>query len=355
MKVFRLRAVLVPLVAVAALAAAVGASGAKKPKPKVTLLHPGAALTTLVKKAQAEGTLNFYTVPPDASVRRVAEAFTKRWGVKATWTRFGTAALQDRFGAEAGAGNPGADMILLSNSPWVGFAEQKGWIVGPSKAGIPGWPNNKVPPLYPKQYLTNAGSAIVQLQPSVFMYNKNQVSAGDAPKTWDDLLDPKWKGKIILTDPTSSPAFVDLWWAVAKRNGGMPFLQKLRAQAARLYPGVAPLTQAIASGEAAIAVPGVPSIAAGLIKQGAPIGLVTPPVTNGPEATIGITVKAKHPNAARLFAYFLLTPGGQSLLNADPGSVSIWDEDNRPKGYIRVDSSISQKSAQEIYSAFGVK
>src|SRR5262245_45313781 len=353
MKAFRLRALLVPLAAVAVLAAAVGASAAKKPAP-VTLLHPGASLAPLVKKAQAEGTLTFYTVPPDASVRRVVEAFTKRWGVTATWTRFGTAALQDRFGAEATAANPGADLILISNAPWVGESVRKGWIVGPAKADIPGWPAGKVP-VYPRKFLTNAGSAIVQLQPSGIMFNKNQVSAADAPKDWKDLLDAKWTGKIILTDPTMSPAFVDLWWAVAKKNGGMSFIQKLRAQASRLYPGVAPLTQALASGEAAIAVPGVPSIYAPLAAQGAPLGMNVPPVTTGPEATIGIAKDAKHPNAARLFAYLLLTKGGQNQLDADPGSVSPWDTVNEPKGYIRVDSNISQKSAQDIYSAFGVK
>ncbi len=210
-------------------------------------------------------------------------------------------------------------------------------------------------PVYPKKYLTNAGSAIVQLQPSGIMFNKNQVSAADAPKDWKDLLDPKWTGKIILTDPTMSPAFVDLWWAVAKKNGGMSFIQKLRAQASRLYPGVAPLTQALVAGEAAIAVPGVPSIYAPLAAQGAPIGMNTPGVTTGPEATIGIAKDAKHPNAARLFAYFLLTKGGQAQLNADPGSISPWDSDNAAKDYLRVDSNVTQKSAQDIYTAFGVK
>ncbi len=353
MKDFRLRTVSVLLIAVAVLAAAVGASAAKKP-PRVTLLHPGATLAPLVKKAQAEGTLTFYTVPPDASVRRVVDAFTKRWGVTATWTRFGTAALQDRFGAEATAGNPGADVILLSNSPWIGLAMQKGWIIGPAKADIPGWPAGKVP-VYPKKYLTNAGSAIVQLQPSGIMYNTSQVSAADAPKDWKDLLDPKWKGKIILPDPTQSPAFVDLWWAVAKKNGGIPFLEKLRAQASRLYSGVSPLTQALASGEAAIAAPGVPSLFVPLKTAGAPIGMNVPSVTTGPEATIGIAKDAKHPYAARLFAYWLLTKGGQNALDADPGSVSPWDTTNEPAGYIRVDSNVSQKSAQEIYAAFGVK
>jgi iron(III) transport system substrate-binding protein len=360
MKVFRHRALVVLGLATTALALAVGAtaavsgSSAKAPK-QATLLHPGPALAALVKRAQAEGTLNFYTVPPDASVRRVVDAFTKRYGVKATWTRFGTAALQDRFGAEASAGNPRADLILISNSPWFGDAVQKGWIVGPGAAGIPGWPANKVPPGYPRKFLTNSRSAVVQLQPSGIMYNKNAVSAADAPKTWQDLLDPKWKGKIILTDPTSSPAFVDLWWAVSRKNGGASFLERLRSQATRLYPGVAPLTQALASGEAAIAVPGVPAILAPLQDRGAPIAMNIPGVTTGPEAVIGITKDAQHPNAARLFAYWLLTPGGQAALNADPGSISPWDVKTAPEGYTRVDASISQKQADTIYKAFGVR
>jgi iron(III) transport system substrate-binding protein len=353
MKISRLRPLLVPLIALAVLVAAATTAGAAK-KPKYTLLHPGPELTELVKKAQAEGTLNFYTVPPDASVRRVVDAFTKRWNVKATWTRFTTAPLQDRFGAEMGAGTSPADLILISNSPWFGFAKQKGWIAGPKDVGLPGWPKGKVPALYPRQFLTNSASAIVQLQPNVIMYNKNVVSASDAPKTWDDLLDPKWKGKIIMVDPTSSPAYLDLWWAVMKKNGGVSYLEKLRAQATRLYAGATPITQALASGEAAIAVPGVPSIAAQLIASGAPIGTVIPPTTTGPEAVIGLTVGAKHPNAAKLFAYFLLTPQGQALLNADPGSVSIWDLKNMPKGYVHVDGNVSGKLAPQIYKAFGV-
>ena len=367
MKVFRSKVVAAAATGIAALAVslmvAVGAgarpaedttaTGNGKPKP-ATLLHPGPALQALAQRARAEGTLNFYTVPPDASVRRVVEAFTKRWGVQATWTRFGTAALQDRFGAEAAAGNPRADLILVSNSPWFGASVERRWIIGPKNAGIPGWPTGKVPPLYPKKFLTNSGSAVVQLQPSGIMYNKNAVSAADAPKNWADLLDSKWRGRIILTDPTSSPAFVDLWWTVARRNGGMGYLERLRAQASRLYAGVAPLTQALASGEAAIAVPGVPSILQPLIDRGAPLAMNTPGVTTGPEAVVGITRDATHPNAARLFAYFLLTPGGQALLNADPGSISPWDVKTAPTGYTRVDANVSQQQATAIYRAFGV-
>jgi iron(III) transport system substrate-binding protein len=354
MKVFRPRALAVLLVAAAVLVVAAGAGAAKKKPKGPTLLHPGSALAALVKKAQAEGSLNFYTVPPDPEVRRVADAFTKRWGVKVTWTRFGTSDLQTRFSAEAQSGSPGADLLLLSNSQWVGLAERRGWVSGPKQVGLPGWPKGQIPVGYPKKLLTNSGSAIVQLQPSTFLINTNLVKPADAPKDWKDLLDPKWKGKIILTDPTSSPAFVDLWWAVQRKEGGIDFLKKLRGQAIRLYPGVAPLTQAVIAGEAPIAVPGVPAIAESLIAKGAPLREVTPSVTNGPEEVVLLTNKAKHPNAAKLFAWFLLTPGGQALLNADPGVISAWDVNKLPAQYTRVDPAVSSTMKSAIFGAFGV-
>jgi iron(III) transport system substrate-binding protein len=363
MAVRRYRKLVIALAVAAAAAVAAGSSSgatkvesatAKKAPPPPSILRPGAALNRLVARARAEGSLTFYTVPPDATMRRVVEGFTKRFGVRATWTRFGTADLQTRFSSEQQAGGSPADMILLSNSPFIASALERGWVTPPKRAGLPGWPVGKVARGYPKGFLTNTGTAIVQLQPSAFMYNTRAVSAADAPKNWQDLLDPKWRGKIILTDPTSSPAFVDLWWAVARRNGGMAFLERLRAQARRLYPGVAPLTQALAAGEAEIAVPGVPSIAQPLIDRGAPLAVLTPPVTTGPEIVPMINRNARNPNAARLFTYFLLTPGGQALLNADPGSVSVWARQNLPRQYQRVDSNVSQRSRTDIFRAFGV-
>ena len=113
MKIFRLRMLFAPLVAVAVLVAAVAASAAKTP-PKLTLLHPGATLAPLVAKAKAEGSLTFYTVPPDASVRRVVEAFTKRWGITATWTqvRHGRAAGSLRSRGHLGQPRRGPDPDL---------------------------------------------------------------------------------------------------------------------------------------------------------------------------------------------------------------------------------------------------
>ena len=81
--------------------------------------------------------------------------------------------------------------------------------------------------------------------------------------------------------------------------------------------------------------PGVPSILQPLVDRGAPLAMNMPGVTTGPEAVIGITKDARNPNAARLFAYWLLTPGGQAALNADPGSVSPWDAKKAPAGYTR--------------------
>ena len=275
MKIFRLRMLFAPLVAVAVLAAAVAASAAKTP-PKVTLLHPGATLAAPRREGEGRGDAHLLhraarRIGP-ARRRCLHEAVGHHGDVDQV--RHGRAAgsLRSRGDLRQPRRGPDPDLELPVGRP--GRAE--GLDHRPRQGRNPRLARRARCPVYPKKFLTNAGSAIVQLQPSGIMFNKNQVSAADAPKDWKDLLDPKWTGKIILTDPTMSPAFVDLWWAVAKKNGGMSFIQKLRAQASRLYPGVAPLTQALVAGEAAIAVPGVPSIYAPLAAQGAPIGMNTP-------------------------------------------------------------------------------
>ena len=135
----------------------------------------------------------------------------------------------------------------------------------------------------------------------------------------------------------------------------MGYLEQLRAQATRLYAGVAPLTQALVAGEAAIAVPGVPSIYPPLADQGAPIAMNTPGVHDRPGGRRRHHEGREAPERGPAVRLLPAHPGGQAQLNADPGSISPWDLATAAKGYIRVDSNVSQKSAQDIYAAFGVE
>ncbi len=346
---FWLFVLVVGVVAAAVASAGMGSSAKTKPVVRSTILHPGPALKALIAAAKAEGSLTFYTVPPDPAVRRVVDDFSKRYGVNAKWIRFTSGDLQARLTSETNANAPTADMIIISNSTWFQNAVGNGMLVPPSKAGIPGWPRG-----YPAKFRTRTGSAIIQLQPNNFAINTRLLSRGDAPKDWPDLLKPQYKDKILLVDPRTSPAYTDLWWLI-QRKYGLNFITRLRAQAkSQLYSGSSPITNALAAGEGAIAVPDVPSIVSQARDRGAPLDFLVPSLTTGPEQVVALTSKAKNKAAARLFLYFLLTPRGQGLLNDDPGSVSVWNLSVLPKAYTRVDPNVSVNKRDDIYKAFGL-
>ena len=208
----------------------------------------------------------------DASWTRSRSAGVSR----ATWTRFGTAALQDRFGAEVSAGNPRADLILISNSPWFGDAVQKGWIIGPGAAGIPGWPVEQGSGALPEEV---PDEQPLGRRPAAAVGDHVQQESGLGGRRAEELAGPA-RPEVARQDHPDRPDELSgvrrSLVGGSRRNGGMSYLERLRAQATRLYPGVAPLTQALASGEAAIAVPGVPSILQPLVDRGAPLAMNTP-------------------------------------------------------------------------------
>ncbi|CAM3518987.1 ABC transporter substrate-binding protein [Kibdelosporangium persicum] len=306
------------------------------------------ALSDLITKAREEGGVTFYSVPPEDVARALADAFTEKYGIDATFVRLTAAPLAQRFSAEAQAGRPGADVIMVSNSPFYADGIAKDWLTPLPEAGIPGYPGG-----LPADFvLADPGTAVVQVQPSGFGYNTDMVSEKDAPKDWPDLLDPKWKGKILMANPKSSPAYVDFWYMIEKEYG-IDYLQDLRGQVARFYDGTVPLTEAMAAGEGAITVPNVTSSVQPVAAKGAPVAINVPDLTNGPEIVAGVATKAQHPHAARLFTHFVLSEEGNRILNSQPGSVSPYDKAKMPARFTRITHADAVRKEKEILGALG--
>lgn len=319
------------VLAATGLAAALAASGSVIAQTKITPAQAQAEVEALIKGAKAEGEVVFYSAATENVAKRIGDAFTQRYGVKASFTRFPGAQAVQRFAAEAEAGNYNADLMYVAGSAIIFGNEgvKKGWIDPIAQAGLPIVRAGD----FPAKFITGP-TAIVQVGPWFIAYNTDKLKGADIPKDWPDVLKPHLKGQILLPDPRSSDSYLD-FWALLFDKYGESFFTQLRAQNPRWYPSGVPAVQALGAGEGALEMPAVPAQIQATQAKGAPLGMVTLDHTVGVEMQVMLTAraKAKRPNAARLLAHFSMTPEGNKIFNDDPGSIGVYDTARLPKQY----------------------
>jgi iron(III) transport system substrate-binding protein len=170
----------------------------------------------------------------------------------------------------------------------------------------------------PKQYRFDAFTAD-RLEMFVIAYNKNLVSS--PPKSFEDLTDPKWKGKLAM-EPTDSDWYAALYnyfttQAPKKMTGPQveDMFRKIAANS-QLIPSHSTEASALAAGQVQVVVTGHAQSMEQLMAKNAPIAFGPPfvdPVIQRPQG-VGISYQAPHPAAAMLFYDFLLSPVGQKML-----------------------------------------
>src|SRR5262245_24340117 len=151
------------------------------------------------------------------------------------------------------------------------------------------------------------------LIPYVIGYNTKLVPAKDAPTSYEDLLNPKWKNQIGLE--TEEYQWFYHLVQVLGREKGLDYMKRLAGQTLQMRKGHTLLAQLVAAGEMALAVVVYSNRVERMRMTGAPIDWVR---FKGPTITainaISIPEKAPHPNAAKLFVDFVLSKEGQNLL-----------------------------------------
>ncbi len=306
-----------------------------------------AALDELVAAAQEEGTLVWYSVPAEPIAQAVSDAFAEEYGIEVEFQRLASADLATRYASEAETGDPVADVVVMSNTPFVAQGAENGWFVPLDEAEIPGFPED-----WPEEFLVGDGAtAVISIEPTGISYNTDQLGDTDPPETWADLAEPEWAGKILLVDPTGSPAYVD-FWTVVLEGEGPEVLEGIAANSTGTYPSAVPLHEALGAGEGTIGVPGVGAIVAGAADRGAPLEFVIPDLTTGPEIVPLISDGAAHPNAARLFVWWLMYGEGEAVLNALPTTASPSTGEDLPASYTRNPPN-AQENRDEIYRLLG--
>jgi iron(III) transport system substrate-binding protein len=172
----------------------------------------------------------------------------------------------------------------------------------PHIADLPAW----AVPAHHKWHSARANLWIVA-------FNTNKAKREEMPPTYEGFADPKWKGRIGIESSDQ-----DWMYGVVNFLGeqrGMDFFRKLAALKPDMRLGHALLAELIAAGEVPVGLTVYSGNADSIKKKGGPIDWVpVEPIVGRPQA-VAVAKNAPHPNAALLFADFILSPEGQRLLN----------------------------------------
>jgi len=195
---------------------------------------------------------------------------------------------------------------------------------------------------------------------NVIAYNTKAVSASDAPKTWKDLLDPRWKGKLVTAHPGYSGVTATHVLALVNLYGWDYFKQLAQNRPMLVQSAVDPST-VVASGERAVAANGGDYTFYQMKKKGNPVAIVFPkegvPLVVSPTA---ITAFAPHPNAAKLFTDFIFSRPIQQVLADSEGLYTGHPDVSYPADQpklselklLQVDAEELEKRNEEIKTRF---
>jgi ABC-type Fe3+ transport system substrate-binding protein len=338
----------VSLAAAVLLLAACGGQEPDADSPAAAPTGPvSAEMSKLISDAKAEGSLTWYSAIPLPVDEAVAKGFTDKYGIKVEIFNVSTGALAVKYTQERAAGTINADAINLADPTFFKTGNDQKWWTPLTKELVPSLGN------YPEKYVYPTNSVLIGTQPIGIAYNKNLVNP--APTSWEDLLDPRFKGQLLITDPSQVP----VWMATFKMWNdelGPDFLTKLAAQEPAFVGSSNPGAQQVGVGEKWVNIPTSLTALNDLISKGAPIGYAIPSPTTGVEMTISLSEGAKNPNAARLFVDFVLSPEGQALINAKTGASvlpNIPGTLEYPKDYVAPDIAAAQAEKAQLLAPFG--
>ncbi len=254
--------------------------------------------------AKKEGALTLYTTIAEKDLPSIIKPFEEKYGIKVTVWRAGTDKVLQRTVQEARAGRNEVDAIHFGSPEMEALSREK-------VLQAVATPVHK--DLLAGSVPTHREWAATILSVWVQAYNTNAVKKADLPRTYQDLLDPKWKGKLGIEVKN------DDWFAtVVSQMGeqkGVEFFKKLVAT-----NGISPrkghtlLNNMVVSGEVPMALTVYNYMPQQAKEKGAPIDwfVIEPAIARS--NAIGVTRKSPHPAAALLFYEYMLGPEGQKAM-----------------------------------------
>ena len=288
----------------AALALVASAVAAQAGPPALATYEGPDRLQKLIEGAKKEGVLTLYTSAPTDDMKVLGDAFEKKYGVKVRLWRSSSEKVLQRGVAEAKANRPEAD-VFETNGPEMEALVREN-VLTPVKSPV-------LDDLIAEAKFPHQSWVGARLNIFAFAYNTNSVRKADLPKSYEALLEPRWKGKLGIEAEDS-----DWFSAVCQQLGEQKALKLFHDIVAKngisVRKGHTLLTNLVASGEIPLALTVYNYKAEQLKNKGAPMDwFVLPPAiarANG----VGVATRAPHPNAAVLWWEFELSEEGQKVL-----------------------------------------
>jgi iron(III) transport system substrate-binding protein len=343
------RALLLAAVAATALSSLVGASIATSasgvsipPDPiKSTLaklkgLKPDARTAKLVELAKAEGgQVNVYTSLSSTVVKPLQAAWKDEYpDVTLNLYRASSEDVSNRFLSESAAGSKGADVVETNGTTMLIYQHKKNLLVPYQKSPFAA--------VMGKNYRFDTFTAD-RIEKFIVVWNTNLVS--DPPKSFKDLADPKWKGKLSMepTDADWYAAMREYFTTQAKPKmtpAAVDALFKKIAANSQLINGHTNQINALAAGQVQVVVTGHAQATEQLIAKKAPIAFqpFVTPVIERPQG-IGVSYLAQHPAAALLFYDWMLR--GKTADGKDAGQITLQKNGVEPANPYYPDAAFS--------------
>ena len=261
----------------------------------------------LYPKAKQEGNLVVYSVWDVEHLKVITDAFMKRYpGIKATYWQGRNPEIVTRALTEFQGGQASWDVVLSDNAPPVIRAA----------GAIMNYETVQKDVLY----LHDPTMPTVSLQVQALAYNTKKMKPADLPKSWEDVANPKYKGIVALDDPlragplSSMLSGLKTQWKDDNRYSN--FVKGLKALNVPVHQSTSAMFRLVISGEYSICMPALLHDVFEEMHKGTPVNYnkTVPPVVFPRQA--GIYVKAPDPNAAKLFAEWLISDEGQKMIDS---------------------------------------
>jgi len=311
-----------------------------------------AADPKVIEAAKKEGELGWWSTIAQDQSQKIIEEFMKLYPfIKATYWRSGSVGLHNKILIEARAGRSSWDVVSQTAPEFIAELKQRKLIAAFNSSERRHFSTD----LKDKDGYWTGTYAL----PTGLGFNTQQVKRDEVPKNYQELFNPKWKGKRISVDDESYELLVGLMQAWG-RGAAIEYLKKVAAQEPMIGRGHTQRTQLLAAGEFPLAIAYTHTVEWSK-SQGNSVDWVNLDHVVIKFDGIMLGAKAAHPNAAKLFIDFILSQAGQELLQSF-SRVTLREgvEPNPPrliKGFKRVvlhrekaqDSQESLKLYREIF------